>query len=185
MSESVAFKEWKVICEALMEGRQTLILRKGGIHEASFTFQHRQFWLFPTHFHAQGEAVKTDFCEPLPEWQVGDEIQLDAFAELVETVELKDWKKIEALKEHHIWTEETLRQRFEWEGRGMSEGSLHLAVVRVSRLKEPLMLSYEKKYGGCRSWVDLPIESYQGMLSNPVLSDIEFEEKHAQIRACY
>lgn len=29
----IAFKEWDIVCKALEEGRQSLILRKGGIHE--------------------------------------------------------------------------------------------------------------------------------------------------------
>ena len=34
-----AFKEWAVICRALAEGRQALILRKGGIAEAGGDFR--------------------------------------------------------------------------------------------------------------------------------------------------
>ena len=46
-----AFKEWAVICRALAEGRQALILRKGGIAEPGPTFQpeHSHFWLYPTY----------------------------------------------------------------------------------------------------------------------------------------
>ena len=50
-----AFKEWAVICRALAEGRQALILRKGGIAEAGgrFEVEHTRFWLFPTYTHQQ------------------------------------------------------------------------------------------------------------------------------------
>jgi hypothetical protein len=55
--QSVGFKEWALVCEALGTGRQSIILRKGGIAEGrdGFSFQHREFFLFPTFFHEQLE----------------------------------------------------------------------------------------------------------------------------------
>ena len=56
-----AFKEWAVVCAALASGRQSVILRKGGIHEGrdGFRVDHREFWLFPTRFHQEpGEVVE-------------------------------------------------------------------------------------------------------------------------------
>ena len=46
---SDAFKEWAVVCEALGDGRQSIILRKGGIAEGreGFAFAHGEFFLFP------------------------------------------------------------------------------------------------------------------------------------------
>src|SRR5947208_2895526 len=54
----IAFKEWAVICRALAEGRQALILRKGGIAEDGGRFrpEHDRFLLYPTHFHEQHRA---------------------------------------------------------------------------------------------------------------------------------
>jgi hypothetical protein len=42
---SIAFKEWAAVCEALAAGRQTIILRKGGIQEGreGFRVQHGEF----------------------------------------------------------------------------------------------------------------------------------------------
>src|SRR5262249_6242277 len=57
-----AFKEWAVICRALAEGRQALILRKGGIEEpgGEFRLASRRFWLYPTYVHQQGTAIKPE-----------------------------------------------------------------------------------------------------------------------------
>ena len=38
-SFQMAFKEWAVICRALAQGRQRLILRKGGIEEPGGQFE--------------------------------------------------------------------------------------------------------------------------------------------------
>ena len=53
------FKEWAVIVEALGQGEQIVILRKGGIAEGrdGFRAEHERFWLFPTRFHQQAEGV--------------------------------------------------------------------------------------------------------------------------------
>ena len=48
-----ALKEWAIVCQALADGRQLLLIRKGGIEEVKEGFQvtHRDFWLFPTYVH--------------------------------------------------------------------------------------------------------------------------------------
>ncbi len=46
---NVAFKEWAVVCDAILAGRQSVLIRKGGIAEgrAGFEFRHTEFELFP------------------------------------------------------------------------------------------------------------------------------------------
>ncbi|MFM8364659.1 MAG: DUF1802 family protein, partial [Verrucomicrobiota bacterium] len=65
----VAFKEWAIVCEALGEGKQSLLVRKGGIAEGrdGFAFRHREFFLFPTAFHAQREKTLLPANTPLPQ----------------------------------------------------------------------------------------------------------------------
>src|SRR4029077_8093936 len=66
--ESVGFKEWAVVCEALGRGRQSIILRKGGIAEGrdGFLFKHQEFFLFPTWFHEQPPKVRDELWHGLP-----------------------------------------------------------------------------------------------------------------------
>lgn len=172
---SIAFKEWQVICDALATGRQPILLRKGGIHEgrSGFSFAHDSFYLFPTKFHAQSEHVREGEFTPEREWHVGDEFQITHHAEAVLAVTLTDWAQVAALQPYHIYTEETLRERFDWEGKGMATGSIHLALVRVSKLRHPLELTYEKRYGGCRSWLDLDCPGPENAV--PVLTQEDFD----------
>src|SRR5262245_8156677 len=60
---SVAFKEWAVICAALATGKQSLILRKGGIAEdgGGFRPEHSEFLLYPTYFHEHHNGIKPNF----------------------------------------------------------------------------------------------------------------------------
>ena len=158
MSEAVGFKEWQVVCDAFASGRQSIILRKGGIHEGrqGFSFAHESFFLFPTRFHAQNDQVKEGHVESLPEWQPGDPIRITHFAEAIWAKTLTDRAAVEALAPNHIYADQVVTNRFDWEGKGMSSGSIHIALVRVSRLAQPWEFPYESKFGGCRSWLNLP-----------------------------
>lgn len=158
MSQVIAFKEWQVVCDALASGRQSIILRKGGIHEGrhGFSFAHEEFFLFPTRFHAQAGQVREGQVETLPEWQPGDIVRITHHARALCAVTLRDWDQVAALEPHHILAEATVRDRFDWEGKGMSSGSIHVALVEVSRLATPWELPYQPSFGGCRSWIQLP-----------------------------
>lgn len=178
MEPVIAFKEWQVVCDALASGRQSILLRKGGIHEGrqGFSFAHESFFLFPTRFHAQGEQVREGEVKAMPEWQVGDELTLTHHAEALWAVTLTDWQRVAALEPHHIYSEATVRDRFDWEGKGMASGSIHLALVRVRKLAEPWKLVYEKNYGGCRSWIQLPAAPDNWKTrAVPIVPDEEFE----------
>jgi hypothetical protein len=86
--ESVGFKEWANVCEALGRGEQTVLLRKGGIAEGrdGFGFRHSGFFLFPTFFHEQIDKVRISGAE-IPKAREG-EIEIRYFAKLVQQEEL-------------------------------------------------------------------------------------------------
>lgn len=181
---SSGFKEWQVVCDALASGRQSLILRKGGIHEgrAGFAFAEKSFFLFPTRFHHQDRFVREGVVAAQPEWVPGETIRITHWCEALWARTLTEWERVSALEPFHIWTEETIRQRFDWEGKGMASGSIHVALVRVSALPRAWEFPYEAKYGGCRSWVALP-DPPAGLLEEavPVLGDDEFSTLFAKL----
>jgi hypothetical protein len=155
---ATAFKEWQVICDALASGRQCLLLRKGGIHEgrAGFSFAHEEFFLFPTRFHAKPGQVREVCVEPLPEWQPGEIVTITHHVRALRAVTLTDWAGVAALAPWHIYSEETVRDRFDWAGKGMASGSIHVAAVEVRQLSQPWTFPYQPSFGGCRSWIQLP-----------------------------
>jgi hypothetical protein len=178
------FKEWQVVCDALASGRQSIILRKGGIHEgrAGFSFAEESFFLFPTRFHNQDQFVREGTVATQPEWRIGETVSITHYCEALWAKTLTDWDKVAALEPFHIWTEETIRQRFDWEGKGMASGSIHVALVRVEALAKPWEFPYEAKYGGCRSWVTLP-EPPPGTRAGavPVTGDDQFSTLFAKL----
>jgi hypothetical protein len=150
--QSIGFKEWALVCQALGEGRQTIILRKGGIAEGrdGFVFQHREFFLFPTFFHEQLERVRFPGAS-LPKSQP-NEIEIRYFAQVEETRIITDWEEVRALEPRHILEENVVRERFDY---GDAPG-VHVALVRAFRLEPAWRFPDARAYGGCRSWVQLP-----------------------------
>lgn len=171
-----AFKEWALVCEALGCGRQSIILRKGGIAEGreGFSFCHEEFLLFPTWFHEQLARTTLPADCPVPPCPE-TEIPLTYGVTVEWTAVLQDWTRVLALAPHHIWREEVLAERFAYD----EAPGLHLAFVRVFRLDPPLLLTMEKRYGGCRSWVELPVEECAWV---SVLSDEEHARRHQALR---
>lgn len=184
MSTWIGYKEWEGVCAALAAGEQHILLRKGGIHEgrAGFSFKHERFCLFPTRFHAQGEQLRREFQVSGREWEPGDVVPIELVAEAAWAKTLSDWSVVERLAEYHQWTEELVRERFEW-GEGTS---IHCALVRVWKTDQPWELTYEKKYGGCRTWVNLPDppagweESLVPVVGNEAFGEVE-ERLHKTI----
>ena len=56
-------KEWATVVKALEQGKQTVILRKGGILETAsgFNVESKEFLLFPTWEHQEEIFVKVEF----------------------------------------------------------------------------------------------------------------------------
>ncbi len=184
-----AFKEWAVVVDALIRGEQIIILRKGGIREgkAGFRVLADRFWLFPTQFHQQGEAVtyaaRRRFDEIRANGDSGESVRIQAMVELVESCELEDWTQITKLGGQHVWRESVIKERFEW-GR---KKAVFVLVVRVYRLRSPVSIPFISKYSGCRSWIELePPMPSEGLA--PVLSDADFARQaarfHEAIESC-
>ncbi|MDP9405577.1 MAG: DUF1802 family protein, partial [Actinomycetota bacterium] len=60
-----ALKEWAAVAAALLDGRQTVLLRKGGIHEKAFRVGADAFVLFPTVAHSHAERVRPEHRDVL------------------------------------------------------------------------------------------------------------------------
>jgi hypothetical protein len=169
-----AFKEWAVICEALAQGKQALILRKGGIaeNEGEFGVEHTRFWLYPTFSHQQRDGIQEDERPLLQQAEANcpptGKVRLHLWAEVTGIYQLRDELAALLLSHLHCWSEATVRQRFNYRSPG-----LFLLVVRVHRLAQAHEIDELPAYEGCRSWVELaqPL-STEG--STPVLDDAGF-----------
>jgi hypothetical protein len=178
---SIAFKEWAVICEALALGRQSLVLRKGGIAEAGGVFrpEHPEFLLYPTFFHEHRSGVKPAF---LPLFDAADAatpgegtIRFTHFVRVTEVRHVADLDAVLAFDPLHAWTPEVVKQRFHYRTPG-----LFVLTVRVFRLAELVVRTERPEYAGCKTWVELdsPVPTDGAV---PVLPDEEFAERRRRI----
>jgi hypothetical protein len=171
-----ALKEWAVICLALAEGRQALLLRKGGLAEESGQFQveHRRFWLFPTYVHQQKDGIVPEAVSLLEQAEAERPpqgiVRLTHFAEVVESYRVLDLAAVEKLARLHIWPPQTVRARFEYRRPG-----LHVLLVRVYRVPQAFELPDTPEYAGCRSWVELD-RALPTQGATPVLTEEAFEK---------
>jgi hypothetical protein len=177
-----AFKEWAVVVDALGRGEQTLILRKGGIAEASggFRVEHPDFFLFPTLFHQQRECVvpegQTRFDLLMQDCPPMDQVRLQYFASAAGWWRLGSLDTVRQLKGLHIWRDEVVEERFK-QG---AEQALYVLALRIFRLPKPVELPLRPDYGGCRSWVELAQEIPTDD-AEPVLSDSVFARRMGQL----
>ena len=154
---NIAFKEWAVVCRAIGEGQQTVILRKGGIAETGGVFrpEHDRFWLYPTYFHEQQQkGIRPEF-QPLLE-------AAEAARPAPGTIDFRFWVEVTAvqfldqldaalaLEPHHIWSTETVRQRFHYRTPG-----LYALTMQAYEMPATLVIPEHPAYAGCKTWVDL------------------------------
>lgn len=175
-----AFKEWAAVCAALVSGRQSLILRKGGIHEGwdGFRVEHPEFWLYATGFHQDVDALAPGAAElattPAP---AEGTIMLPGYAVVDAVEQIHDPAVFPQLAGHHVWSDRTVDQRFHYRSPG-----LFALIVRVYRPETSLVLPDSPHFAGCRSWVDLPSDVPTTQLV-PVLNEEEHRARVARLRS--
>jgi len=178
-----AFKEWAVIVQALAEGRQAIVLRKGGIAEKGGEFQveHTRFWLYPTYLHEKQAGLRPEAVELLTRVEaerpaVGT-VRLTHFAEVDGVYHLHDVASALKLEPLHLWSRETVQARFFYRAPG-----LYVLPVRVYRATRPVDLPETPAYAGCKTWVDLDRDLTTADAS-PVLTDAAFDAVRRQLEA--
>ncbi len=167
-----------MIVQALLEGRQCILLRKGGIseNEGRFTIESHDFILYPTKVHQDPKGLlnidATQVVQAAADQIAADHVLLKAFAHVEHYERLRDWETVKALGAHHVWSGDTVRQRFEWG----AEQWLDFFLLRVHRLPKPVELANDPAFGGCKSWISLP-QSIDVAGAQPVLSDARFAQE--------
>ena len=171
-----ALKEWAVICRALAEGRQALLVRKGGIAEKSgvFEVEQKRFWLFPTYVHQQKDGIVPEAISLLEQAEAerapSGIVRLTYFAEAAGVYQVNDLSAALKLAGMHCWSQETVQARFAYRQPG-----LFILAVRIFRSPRAFELPDTAAYAGCRSWVELEQElPTEG--ATPVIEEQAFAE---------
>src|SRR5262245_21863304 len=156
-SHNIAFKEWAVVCAALGAGKQTIILRKGGIDEGSegFRVKHREFWLLPTRFHQDPSQLASgaeQFWQDAKEFEVSaSEFRVELYDTVEKIFEIRDLSFVQKLAGFHILSDATIEQRFQYRRPG-----LFVILARIFRSPVSHTIADSPYIAGCKSWVELP-----------------------------
>ena len=151
-----ALKEWSAAVGAMLDGRQTVLLRKGGIGEKRFELAAGEFLLFPTVAHSHAERLRPDHRDLIGHAadSTEDAVVLRAGATVVDAIEVNRPEHIDAIADLHIWTAESVRaDRLDFRPRHR----LTVLVVQARPLTEPQRLPRRPEYAGCNSWVHLTV----------------------------
>jgi len=173
---SVALKEWAVTINALGQGKQLLLMRKGGISEQGKDFRviHPEFLLYPTYEHQQSDLLKTihqyELQRTINDCTSPEIISFSHWARVEQVIDLTEQWKLKNLFPYHIWTSDYADKRFRWK----PTRPLSILLLKVYKLEHPQNIPLLPRYGGCSSWVDLAEEVSLGTVTS-VLPDDDFE----------
>jgi hypothetical protein len=174
-----ALKEWSAAVHAMLDGRQTVLLRKGGIHEKRFALTASRFLLFPTAAHSHAERVRPehrDLLDRAAPDSTDDAVVIRAGAKVVAAVEVNRPECLDEIAPLHIWTAESVRDdRLDFRPRHR----LTVLVVQAGPLIEPIRLARTPEYAGCKSWVPLPVDP---AWADPVHDDATLQEIAERVR---
>ena len=150
-----ALKEWAVVVEALAQGEQNFLLRKGGIAEGKhgFELKHRRFLFFPTWEHQQQDWIRPAYQDLFQSLKPADpDVLTIRHGAEVDEIRPAPADIAELLESpEHIWAEPYLRMRYEYR----PDLPLYVVQVNVFTLPKPVSIPNDRRYKGCRSWVDL------------------------------
>ena len=174
-----ALKEWSAAVHALLDGRQTVLLRKGGIHEKRFSLSAQRFLLFPTVAHSHAERVRPehrDLLEAAAADSTEHELVLRAGAKVVAAIEVNRPERLAEIEPMHIWTAESVQSdRLDFR----PKHRLAVLVVQACPLVEPQRLPRTPDYAGCTSWVHMPVSAEW---AQPVHDDAALNDVAARVR---
>ena len=188
----LALKEWSIICKALEDGNQTILLRKGGIleYKKGFEISQKSFLLYPTLEHQDAEYLQPKYLqtyELILGGNKSEEIQnntntLRSIVRIEAIQEFRDHGILPELEKYHIWNEEYVNMRMNYN----PKKPMNALLLRVYKLPKPITIDVNPEWAGCKSWIDIDMsEKYVNQFGNipelfeqsePVIKDKEFEK---------
>ena len=175
----VGLKEWASVCQALADGRQIILLRKGGINDAGgvFELEERAFLLFPTYLHQKRHLLKPSEHAAFQEQDSEPaSVHLKTAALVTDVLKLRSRAQVDALDAEHVWTSDQIDMRFNYK----PANPLFLGLLRAYRLPHPVMLPNTPVYAGCRSWVPLD-HAVPTTAAMPALDDANYERRRKAV----
>ena len=207
---TAALKEWAIVCRALEDGRQILLLRKGGIMEyrQGFEAKHTTFFLYPTFEHQSKEFIQADYTERLDmlmhEQPSRNKNTINSYARVVAVKQITDDSLLPRLQKYHIWSNSYVDVRLNYN----PKRPMNVVLLRVYKIDKPIEVEVKSEWLGCKSWIPIRASPFDQSMTNieeqprldpkyranslncsnviyynahPVLEDLKFEKIIAEI----
>jgi hypothetical protein len=174
-----ALKEWAVVCKALEEGRQVVLLRKGGILEyrQGFEVKHDKFLLLPTFEHQSKDHLQNDYAARLDEVLASQppagSIKITSYAQAIGVKEISDRNALKLLSKYHVWNESYVNARMDYN----PKKPMSVILLRAFKLDKPIMVESNPEWAGCKSWIPLDKDA----TGTPVLDNLQFNKVSAEV----
>ena len=182
---NIAFKEWAGVCDALIHGRQTVILRKGGISEGAgpgqFAPEHTEVLALsdlvpPVTTRAAAPRGPDGRCPRTAPYPDGS-IPIRGFVRLDFFGYVTSEDALPALRPLHCLEDETIRKRFHYRRPG-----LWVLAARVWRHDPGFSVIPTPDHAGCTTWVILE-QRLSTSGPTPVLDDTQWDQECRRIRS--
>jgi len=164
----LALKEWAIICRALEEGKQSILLRKGGIleYKKGFEISQKIFLLYPTFEHQSKEYLQPNYLENFELLVEGkdsitnnDKLNtIRILASIEEIHEFCDETTLLKLEKYHIWNERYVQSRMNYN----PKKPMNALFLRVYKLPKPISIDVKPEWAGCKSWIEIELSKRYG-----------------------
>ena len=190
----LALKEWSIICKAMEEGKQTILLRKGGIleYKKGFEISQKLFLLYPTLEHQTAEYLQSNYLQDYElllkrnsSEIVQDKVNTIRIIARIEAMQkFHDHEILSKLEKYHIWNEKYVNMRMNYN----PKKPMNALLLRIYKLSQPISIDVNPEWAACKSWIDIEFSSKYGNQygsinellnqSMPVIKDKDFQLIH-------
>jgi hypothetical protein len=193
----LALKEWSVVCRALEEARQSILLRKGGIleYKKGFEISQKIFLMYPTLEHQSKEYLQPNYLQEFELFLKANDLDaqdksntIRILARIEAIQEFHDETILSKLEKYHIWNEKYVNMRMKYN----PKKPVNALLLRVYKLPEPISIDVNPKWAGCKSWIDIELTKRNGISyenidellnqSEPVIKEDEFQKTYDKFK---
>ena len=169
----LALKEWSIVCRALEEGKQSVLLRKGGILEYrdGFEISQKIFVVYPTLEHQSKEYLQQEYLREFelllekndPNFEDKTNT-ITILAQIEEMHEFNDESKLAKLEKYHIWNEKYVNMRMSYN----PKKPMNALLLRIYKLPDPISIKVNPEWAGCKSWINIELPKINGISSDNI-----------------
>lgn len=183
-----AYKEWGAVIQALEEGNQICLIRKGPKKKDVFDLSNRRFWLVPTYSHQKEDYIQPIYREYLQESEENQaeagegKVHVQCWVQAKTLIKITKNQRMNWITDHTIYSPRCLQERYQLQ----PNEALHMLVVRAYKLNDSRLLDKPDGLDECTAlggdqWVELK-QRIPLSQDNPAVSDEEFEKRKQALR---